>query len=92
MATQEFPDSFACVRGFEWDDNKRATNVVKHKIDFADATAAFGDPDRYTYRSPSISAKTGIPVGAVHGRLIAVVFIRRGDKLRIISARSPWSA
>ena len=29
---------------FEWDDNKRCSNVAKHRIDFVDATEVFRDP------------------------------------------------
>jgi uncharacterized DUF497 family protein len=73
---------------FEWDENKRRANVVKHGIDFADAAEAFGDPRQFTYRSPRRSSEERfLSVGTVHGRLIAVVFTRRGDKIRIISAR-----
>ena len=26
---------------FEWDENKRQSNIIKHKIDFAEAVAIF---------------------------------------------------
>jgi hypothetical protein len=31
---------------FEWDDHKNQTNIIKHKIDFADAVHVFIDKDR----------------------------------------------
>ena len=74
--------------GFEWDDNKRRANVAKHGFDFVDATEVFADPRQYTYRSPYRSGEERyVSIGSVRGRLIAVVFTQRGDKLRIISAR-----
>lgn len=73
---------------FEWDGNKRRSNVEKHGIDFADATEAFDDPWRFTYRSPRRSNEERfLTVGTVRGKLIAIVFTLRGDKIRIISAR-----
>ena len=74
--------------GFEWDDAKRRANVVKHRLDFADATKVFADPKQYTYRSAHRSGEERfVSIGTVQGKLIAVVFTQRGDKLRIISAR-----
>jgi uncharacterized DUF497 family protein len=73
---------------FEWDDNKRRANVIKHGIDFVDACEVFADPKQFTYRSAhDASEERFISVGKVHGQLIAVVFTHRGDKIRIISAR-----
>jgi hypothetical protein len=72
---------------FEWDDNKRRANVAKHGIDFVDATEVFADAEQFTYRSPHRSEERYISVGLARGRLTAVVFTQRGDKLRIISAR-----
>lgn len=74
--------------GFEWDDNKRRVNVAKHGLDFVDATEVFADPKQFTYRSAHRSGEERfVSIGSVHGRLIAVMFTQRGDKLRIISAR-----
>ncbi|MBI3702261.1 MAG: BrnT family toxin [Rhizobiales bacterium] len=73
---------------FEWDDNKRRANVAKHGLDFVDATEVFADPRQHTYRSPHQSGEERfVSIGNVRGRLIAVVFTQRGNKLRIISAR-----
>jgi len=74
---------------FEWDDNKRRINVIKHSIDFEDAKAVFFDPAAYTTLSPRIvSERRYVTVGLVKGALIAVIFTRRGDSIRIISARA----
>jgi len=73
--------------GFEWDDTKRRANVAKHGIDFVEATQVFADVKQFTYRSPHRGEERYVSVGLARGRLIAVVFTRRGDRLRIISAR-----
>ncbi|HTR15059.1 MAG TPA: BrnT family toxin [Roseiarcus sp.] len=74
--------------GFEWDDNKRQANAAKHGLDFADAVRVFEDPKQFSYRSPHRSERRFVSIGKVKGQLIAVVFTRRADKLRIISARA----
>jgi uncharacterized DUF497 family protein len=74
---------------FEWDNNKRLSNVKKHGIDFVDAISVFNDPNQITYRSSHHSSEERhVSVGSMREKLIAVVFTLRGDKLRIISARS----
>jgi hypothetical protein len=74
---------------FEWDDNKRRLNIEKHGIDFADATEVFDDPNQRTYRSTTESGEERyLSIGMFRGRLITVIFTRRGEKIRIISARA----
>jgi uncharacterized DUF497 family protein len=73
---------------FEWDENKRRANVSKHRIDFADAATAFLDPSARTYQSSRPSSEPRyIKVGMARGMLIAVIFTRRREAIRIISAR-----
>ncbi len=72
----------------EWDEKKRLSNIAKHGIDFADAALVFEGPIRAKaelrrdYGENRFSA-----VGEANGRLLYVVYTRRGDKIRIISAR-----
>jgi uncharacterized protein len=74
---------------FEWDEGKRRSNIVKHGIDFSDATEAFYDPASYTFVSPRLtSERRHVTVGLMRGALIAVVFTLRGEAIRIISARA----
>lgn len=82
-------DFFARISAFEWDDNKRRANVVKHGIDFVDAVELFTDPKQYTYHSVRHSGELRyVSVGLSKGILIAVVFTWRETRLRIISARA----
>ena len=37
MTGNTWEELFACVRAFEWDDDKRDINLREHKIDFRDA-------------------------------------------------------
>jgi uncharacterized protein len=80
---------FARLNGFEWDENKRHLNIAKHGIDFVDAIEAFGDPRQYTYRSPiDQQEERYVTVGLARGIVVAVVFVWRGNQIRIISARN----
>ena len=73
---------------FEWDEAKRQSNVIKHKIDFADAVSIF---DEFVYTTQDLRADYGedryISIGLLHGMEIAVIYTPRDGKRRIISAR-----
>jgi uncharacterized DUF497 family protein len=73
---------------FEWDEEKRQANLVKHGVDFRDVTPMFDGPivetvdDRHDYRETRFHA-----LGEIEGRIYAVAFTWRGPDRRIISAR-----
>ena len=73
---------------FEWDENKRQSNLSKHGIDFIDAAKIFNRPvlervdNRYDYEETRI-----IALGEVNGVVLFVVYTWRGEVRRIISAR-----
>jgi uncharacterized DUF497 family protein len=77
------------TRIFEWDENKRRVNVAKHGIDFADAKDVFDDPSSCSYQSHQSyeEERRYVTVGRAKGVLMAVIFTRRGEAIRIISAR-----
>jgi uncharacterized DUF497 family protein len=76
------------ARIFEWDENKRRANLGKHGVDFADATTVFLDPSARTYQSSRPHSEPRyIKVGMARGMLIAVIFTRRREAIRIILAR-----
>ncbi|MCZ7641571.1 MAG: BrnT family toxin [Pseudorhodoplanes sp.] len=86
---ENFDDRFAAAGKFEWDENKRLTNIAKHGVDFIDAAMIFSDLRHFTYRSAQPSSEPRfVTVGMVRSRLLAVVTTPRGDKLRIISVRA----
>jgi uncharacterized protein len=73
---------------FEWDERKRETNLAKHGVDFLaaegfewetarvvlDARRDYGEARRLAY-------------GLIGGRLHAMVFTSRGERVRVISLR-----
>ena len=72
----------------EWDDNKAATNFIKHGLKFSTAAKVFLDENRYTevdelHSWDEIRYKT---VGYV-GKVLTVIYTERGANFRIISAR-----
>ncbi|MEO0680654.1 MAG: BrnT family toxin [Pseudomonadota bacterium] len=73
---------------FEWDEAKRAANLAKHGVDFADAArlewgAAVPVPDhRRDYGERRV-----IALVPLDGRLHVCVHVLRGRRVRIISLR-----
>ena len=89
MGDDDLPRLLAKTTGFEWDENKRRLNVLKHGIDFADAKEVFYDPAAYTSVSPHTThERRYVTVGSISGALVAVIFTHRGQAIRIISARA----
>jgi len=73
---------------FEWDTEKEKTNVMRHGVDFTEATAVFYDP------KPLISADEGhsaeetrlFCIGRTARGILMVRFTYRGETIRIIGA------
>jgi uncharacterized protein len=71
---------------FEWNDQKRELNLAKHGIDFDEAIEVFDGPI-ILHRSDRNNEERWTALGYSGNRLIVVVFARRVDVIRIISAR-----
>ena len=72
----------------EWDNNKAASNLIKHKIDFEDAKNIFLDPNRLEREDKRDYNETRIQViGIVNQVVLFVVYTQRNGRYRIISAR-----
>jgi len=74
---------------FEWDSQKATTNFRKHKVKFELAADAFFDPfvcylDEQIVGSELRERLVGLTTTWV---LLLVVYVMRGDVIRIISAR-----
>jgi hypothetical protein len=73
---------------FEWDEAKRRANLAKHRIDFVDAKEIWrGDVLEIRSSQDHHGEPRHLAYGLARGRIIAVVFTRRGERLRLISAR-----
>jgi len=75
---------------FEWDAEKAASNLRKHGVSFEDACEVFLDPFVRIVEAGTDEEARDAAVGmtADWSLLFVVHVVRRGDKLRIISARS----
>ncbi len=75
---------------FEWDPDKAARDLSKHRVAFSEAATVFGDPLAITFHDPGHSDDEDryLTFGySTDGRLLIVSHTDRGDRNRIISAR-----
>ena len=75
---------------FEWDEEKAAANLRKHKVSFDEAKTVFGDPMSLTIfdETHSTEEQRYIDIGiSARGRLLVVAYTERGSNIRIISSR-----
>ena len=72
---------------FEWNEAKRFANVEKHDLDFEDVVVVFDDPGAFEYEAVRNGESRRVRVGAMKDRVVAVVFVVRGQITRLISAR-----
>jgi uncharacterized DUF497 family protein len=80
---------------FEWDDAKSAANLRKHGVSFDEATEVFSDPFVLMRKDAAHSYEEErlFVVGYSVARMLYVAYTeRRGEMIRIISARLPTSA
>jgi uncharacterized DUF497 family protein len=73
---------------FEWVPRKNELNIIKHGIDFEDAAEVFEGAylervdDRFYYGEQRLVA-----FGEMGPQVIAVVYVWRGERRRLVSAR-----
>lgn len=74
---------------FEYDPDKAAANLGKHRVSFADAEGVFQDPLAVTVEDPDAQGEqrfVAVGLGSA-GELLVVVYTEHGDTCRLISAR-----
>ncbi len=87
----EWVVALAGVEVLEWDRGNRTKSDVKHGFSVADVESIFTSPVLFAGRivEPVSSEKRYLLLGVTaDGRYAAVVFTRRGEKLRPISCRA----
>jgi uncharacterized protein len=75
---------------FEWDPQKAAQNLKKHRVSFEEAASVFGDPLALTFNDPdhSFGERRSLTFGlSPDGRLLVVTHTGRRTKIRLITAR-----
>lgn len=77
---------------FEWDSDKAAANLVKHGVSLAEAATVFADPLAVYLDDGSGIGRTVVIGTSLRERVLYVVHVERGERDRIISARSATAA
>lgn len=72
---------------FEWDPNKRDSNIAKHGLDLALGAEMFDGRAAFTYPSPRNDEARQVTVGLLEDVMVAVVWVRRAGGVRLISLR-----
>ena len=73
---------------FEWDENKRRSNIEKHGLDFRDVPYLFDE----NYVEGKAGAGSGgeerfLAIGIVNEKCVTVIYTKRDGATRIISFR-----
>jgi hypothetical protein len=75
---------------FEWDDRKAQENPRRHGVSFEESSTIFGDSFSLTIGDSlhSVEEDRFVTIGmSFRGRIVVVVHAKKGDNIRIISAR-----
>lgn len=73
---------------FEWDEEKYAVNLRRHNIKFEEAAEVFFDPEQQFGNASTEHESRAYVIGySLSSRVLLVVFVERGVRTRIISAR-----
>ena len=72
----------------EWDADKAAANLRKHRVDFADATTVLEDEAALTVLDDGPDESRWVTLGMdALGRILVVAYTWREEQVRVISAR-----
>ena len=72
---------------FEWDENKRLSNLAKHQLDFIDARLLFDGRQTVTLTSNHPIESRYLTIAPHNGKFYTVVWTWRDEARRIISFR-----
>ena len=72
---------------FEWDNEKSASNKLKHGIDFEDARKLWDDHLRIEIQAPFPDEERFILIGKIRSKIWTAIYTIRGESIRIISVR-----
>ncbi len=72
---------------YEWDEDKNLKNINIHKLDFLDADLVFENEYKITNAAPNSNEKRFLDFAEVNGKVLALVYTLRDDRVRVISFR-----
>ena len=72
-----------------YDETKRQTNLAKHGLDLADAYRVYDALNKLTLESPRGNEPRQMDIALVDvmGVVLALVYVKRGETVRVISLR-----
>lgn len=73
---------------FEWDEAKRALNLHKHGLDFAEAVVVFDDNHLILPTHPGTDEARFKAIGRIGPDYVTVIYTQREDAIRVISLRT----
>lgn len=79
------------INGFEWNQEKAASNIKKHGVSFDEAVTVFWDKNALIINDPDHSEDEDrfILLGMSENlRILVVIHCERGNTIRLISART----
>jgi len=83
-------DAFGSFAGFQWDRGNSNKNLLKHNVQNWECEQVFFNKPLLVLENPGYSAaeKRWVGFGMTDsGRLLVVIFTKRGNLVRVISAR-----
>jgi hypothetical protein len=72
---------------FEWSEAKRLAVLDARRLDFLEGSRLFDGRPICTAPSPRSDEQRWVSIGELNGEMIAVVWTRRGEAIRIITMR-----
>jgi uncharacterized DUF497 family protein len=72
---------------FEFDRRKSQINKKKHGIDFIEAQALWGDPDRIEIPAKTTDEDRFLIIGKISDKFWSTIITYRNERVRIISVR-----
>ena len=72
---------------YEWDEDKRLSNLERHGLDFRSAYLVYENPDKLTLKSRYSHEPRLVDIAEVEGRAVVLVYTFRSEAVRCISFR-----
>ena len=74
---------------FEFDPAKNEANQQKHHVSFEEAAEIWNDPNLLVVPAKRRGERRLLAIGATFSAIYSVIHTKRGDVIRLISARRP---
>jgi uncharacterized DUF497 family protein len=72
---------------YEWDEDKRLSNLEQHGLDFRSAYLVYENPGKLTLKSPYSHEPRLVDIAEVEGRTVTLIYTLRREAVRCISFR-----